>query len=217
VPYAQSCKTAVEKGIIVNTIHCGDDHTGIQTKWQDGALLADGKYMVIDHNRAVVHFEAPQDKEIARLGEELNKTYVAFGVMGRESQLRQQVQDKNASTQLAAGAPVQRALTKASANYRNSSWDLVDACKEGKVKLETLKDEDLPTDMKKMNVEQRKVYLEKQSAEREELQTKINRLNAERSKFVAEKNKSTAATDTLDAVMTSAIREQAAKRNYTFK
>jgi hypothetical protein len=112
---------------------------------------------------------------------------------------------------------VQRALTKASANYRNSNWDLIDACKEGKVKLETLKDEDLPTEMKKMNVEQRKVYLEKQSAEREELQTKINRLNAERSKFVAEKNKQSAATDTLDAVMTSAIREQAAKRNYTFK
>ncbi|HMJ65795.1 MAG TPA: VWA domain-containing protein, partial [Candidatus Binatia bacterium] len=217
VPYGQSCKTAVEKGIIVNTIHCGDDRTGITTKWQDGALLADGKYMVIDHNRAVVHFEAPQDKEIAHLGEELNKTYVAFGVSGRESLVRQQVQDANAASQITAGAPVQRALTKASANYRNSSWDLIDACKEGKVKLETLKDEDLPTEMKKMNVEQRKVYLEKQSAEREELQTKINRLNAERSKFVAEKNRQSAATDTLDAVMTSAIREQAAKRNYTFK
>ncbi len=217
VPYAQSCKAAVEKGIIVNTIHCGDQAAGVSTKWKDGALLADGKYMVIDHNRAVVQFEAPQDKEIARLGEELNRTYVAFGAWGRESLVRQQAQDANASLHPTAGAPVQRALTKASANYRNSSWDLVDACKEGKVQLETLKTEELPAEMQKMGVQQRKEYVEKQATEREQLQKKINQLNAERSKFVAEKNKQHAATNTLDAVMTSAIREQAAKRNYKFE
>jgi hypothetical protein len=217
VPYAQSCKAAVEKGIIVNTIHCGDQATGVSTKWQDGALLADGKYMVIDHNRAVVHFEAPQDKEIARLGEELNKTYIAFGAWGRESLVRQQAQDANASLHPAAGAPVQRALTKASANYRNSSWDLIDACKEGKVQLEMMKTEELPTEMQKMDVQERKAYVGKQATEREQLQKKINQLNAERAKFVAEKNKQHAATNTLDAVMTSAIREQAAKHNYKFE
>jgi hypothetical protein len=217
VPYGRSCKAAAEKGIIVNTIHCGDQATGINTKWQDGALLADGKYMVIDHNRAVVHFEAPQDKEIARLGEELNRTYVAFGAMGRESLVRQQVQDANAASQLSAGAPVQRALTKASANYRNSNWDLIDACKEGKVQLETLKAEELPTEMQKMDVQQRKAYVEKQSAEREQLQKKINQLNAQRAKFVAEKSKEHATANTLDTVITSAIREQAGKHNYKFE
>jgi hypothetical protein len=217
VSYGASCKAAAEKGIIVNTIHCGDQTTGIKTKWQDGALLADGKYMVIDHNRAVVHFEAPQDKEIARLGEELNRTYVAFGAQGRESLVRQQVQDVNAASQLAAGAPVQRALTKASANYRNSSWDLIDACKEGKVQLETLKTEELPTEMQKMDVQQRKTYVEKQAAEREQLQKRINQLNADRARFVAEKSKEHATANTLDSVMTSAIREQAGKRNYKFE
>jgi hypothetical protein len=217
VHYAQSCKAAIEKGIVVNTIHCGNQSTGVDTKWQDGALLAEGKYMVIDQNRAVVHFEAPQDKEIARLGVELNKTYVAFGARGRESQTRQQLQDRNASDYWAAGAPVQRSLAKASANYRNSDWDLVDASKEGKVQLEALKTEDLPTEMQKLNVEERKAYLEKQAAEREKLSQQINRLNAERSRFVAEKTKQLAATNTLDVVMTNAIREQAAKRNYRFE
>src|SRR5688572_6682332 len=54
VDYAKSCKAAIEKGIIVNTIHCGADGVGVQTRWRDGALLAEGKYMVIDHNQAVV-------------------------------------------------------------------------------------------------------------------------------------------------------------------
>jgi hypothetical protein len=217
IDYAQSCRAAIEKGIIVNTIHCGAEATGVGTKWQHGALLAEGKYMFIDQNRAVVHFEAPQDKEIARLGEELNRTYVAFGARGSESQLRQQVQDQNAALYPSAGTPVQRALTKASANYRNSTWDLVDAWKEKKVELETLKDSELPAEMQKMAPEQRKKYVETQAAQREKLQADINRLNAERSKFVAEKTQQHAATNTLDVVITTAIREQAAKRNYRFE
>lgn len=217
INYAESCRAAIERGIIINTIHCGDRNTGVGTKWQHGALLAEGKYMAIDQDRAVVHFEAPQDKEIARLGEVLNKTYVAFGASGVESQVRQQVQDRNAALFPSAGAPVQRALTKASANYRNSQWDLVDACKEGKVKIETVKDAELPVEMQKMTVDERKKHIEKQISEREKLCTDINRLNAERSKYVAEKTKQHAATNTLDVVMTSAIREQAAKRNYKFE
>ena len=107
VEYSDSCKAAIEKGIIVNTIHCGDEALGIQTKWQDGALLADGKFMVIDQNRAVVHIDAPQDKEIARLGAELNKTYVAFGSAGAEASARQAAQDANARAMAPSGAAVQ--------------------------------------------------------------------------------------------------------------
>ena len=216
VNYSQSCRDAIEKGIVINTIHCGNHNTGVSTKWQHGALLAEGKYMVIDQDRAVVHVDAPQDKEIARLGEELNKTYVAFGVNGVESQMRQQVQDKNAASLANAGSSVQRALTKASANYCNTSWDLVDACKEGKLQIETVKEAELPVEMQKMTVEQRKKHIETRFAERKKLQNEINRLNAERSKLVAEKTKQHAATNTLDVVMTGAIREQAAKRNYKF-
>ena len=217
ISYAESCRAAIQRGIIVNTIHCGPRDTGLHTKWQHGALLAEGKYMAIDQDRAVVHFEAPQDKEIARLGEELNKTYVAYGASGVESQVRQQVQDKNAAQFFRAGAPVQRALTKASDNYCNSTWDLVDACKDGTVKIEAMKEEDLPAEMRKMTVEQRKKHIDKQLSEREKLRNHINQLNAERSKYVAEKAKQHAATNTLDVVMTSAIREQAAKRDYKFE
>ena len=40
VNYAGSCKAAITKGIIVNTIHCGDEATGVNTKWKDGANVA---------------------------------------------------------------------------------------------------------------------------------------------------------------------------------
>ena len=218
VDYARSCKAAITKGIIVNTIHCGDEATGINTKWKDGALLADGNYLVIDQNRAVVSIEAPQDKEIARLGGELNKTYIAYGVAGRLGETRQKAQDANVlSLAPASGAAVQRSVAKASANYQNASWDLVDAYKDKNVEVEKLKAEELPAEMQKMDAEERKAYVEKNAKERSELQTKINQLNREREQYVGQRMKEVAGTNTLDSVMISAIREQSARRNFKFE
>jgi hypothetical protein len=218
VSYADSCKTAITKGIIVNTIHCGVEAEGINTKWKDGADLADGKYLVIDQNRAIVSIEAPQDKEIAKLGVALNKTYLAYGVEGKLGAGRQVSQDAAVATLApASGAVAQRAVAKASVNYRNSSWDLVDAVKEQKADVSALKTEDLPAEMQKLNADERKVYVETKSKERAEMQTKINALNKDREQYVAARMKEVAGTNTLDAVVISAVREQSAKRNFKFE
>jgi hypothetical protein len=218
VSYAESCKTAITKGIIVNTIHCGAEREGINTKWKDGADLADGKYLVIDQNRAIVSIEAPQDKEIAKLGVALNKTYLAYGVEGKLGAGRQVSQDAAVATLApASGAVAQRAVAKASVNYRNSSWDLVDAVKEQKADVSALKTEDLPAEMQKLNADERKVYVETKSKERAEMQTKINALNKDREQYVAARMKEVAGTNTLDAVVISAVREQSAKRNFKFE
>jgi len=218
VAYTESCKSAIAKGIIVNTIHCGDEATGINTKWKDGALLADGNYLVIDQNRAVVSIEAPQDKEIAKLGVALNRTYITYGMAGRAGEARQKAQDANVlSLAPSSGAAVQRSVAKASANYQNASWDLVDAAKDSSFEVEKLKAEELPAEMQKMNADERKAYIEKSAKERSELQTKINQLNREREQYVAQKMKEVTGTNTLDSVMVSAIREQSAKRNFKFE
>jgi von Willebrand factor type A domain len=218
VNYVESCKAAISKGIIVNTIHCGPEAEGISTKWKDGAVIADGKFLVIDQNRAVVSIEAPQDKEIARLGEELNKTYLAFGAAGRAGAERQKGQDANAAALApASGAVVQRAVAKASANYQNSTWDLVDAAKEENFDVSKLKTEQLPAEMRKMSVTERKAFIEKNATERGELQKKVQQLNAERDKYVAQRRKETSGADTLDAAVISAVRGQGAKRDLVFK
>jgi hypothetical protein len=218
VNYVESCKAAISNGIIVNTIHCGPEAEGISTKWKDGAVIADGKFLVIDQNRAVVSIETPQDQEIARLGEELNKTYLAFGVAGRAGAERQKGQDANAAALApASGAVVQRAVAKASANYKNSTWDLVDAAKEESFDVSKLKIEELPAEMRKMNATERKAFIEKNTTKRGELQKKIQQLNADRDQYVAQHRKETSGLDTLDAAVISAVREQGAKRNLVFK
>lgn len=215
VDYKEACKKAVSKGIIVNTIFCGNYQEGVQTMWKEGADLADGKYMNIDHNAELVHIDAPQDDEIIKLGQALNKTYIAFGTTGREKKELQAEQDAN-SMSLSPEVMVQRSVTKSGAQYRNSTWDLVDAKREGSLKIEEIKNEDLPDEMKKMTIQERKTYVDKMEKDRAQIQSKINKLNDERSKYVAKKMLENKNENTLDAVMIKTIREQAQKKNYKF-
>jgi hypothetical protein len=217
VNYREVCKAAIAKGIIVNTIHCGGEQEGIEGKWKDGAVLADGRHLNINQNQQVAHIPAPQDREIADLGLQLNSTYVPFGTEGHTAQERQMAQDNNAAN-LSPEAGVSRVLTKASRNYTNSNWDLVDAVRTNQVDLGKIKVVDLPRNMQQMSAEERDAYVATKARERAEIQAKIQKLNEQRNQFVAEEmKKGGAQTDTLGAAIKQAVREQAAGKNYTFK
>ncbi|MCK4941918.1 MAG: hypothetical protein KAS65_00005, partial [Candidatus Aminicenantes bacterium] len=189
---------------------------GIRTFWKDGADLADGKYMNIDQNQKIVHISAPQDKAIVKLGQELNQTYIAYGKAGKGKKERQKRQDKNALS-VNEEVMVQRSVAKSSPQYSNATWDMVDAVKEGKVKIEDMKEEDLPEELKKMNKRERVEYVNKLKKKREDIQTKINKLNREREKYVTQKRKEISDELTLDEVLVKAIKEQASKKNYKFE
>ncbi len=218
VDYKNSCKAAITDGIIVNTIFCGDCEEGVRTMWKDGADRADGKYMCINHNAAVVHIATPYDSEIVKLNEDLNKTYIAYGSKGREKKERQAVQDANAMTYSESNV-AERAVSKSSKAYKNDDWDAVDAFKDNDQELSKLKEEDLPAEMKGMDAAQRKDFVDKKAKEREAVQTKIREVNEKREKHIADecKKQSGNSKNTLDEAMLGAVREQATKKNYKFE
>ncbi len=215
----KSCKEAIAKGVIVNTIHCGREVEGVNGGWKDGAVLADGRFLTIDHNQAVVHIEAPQDEEIVKLNTELNDTYIGFGRTGRARKEMQLANDAKAFKEKTSGAAVQRAVAKGSSNYYNSGWDIVDASKQKNFDWTKLKDEELPEEMRKLDLEGRKKFVADKEKKRGEIQKKIQTLNSARNKFVAKKRAEMAKTDeknTLDQVMSETVREQAKKKGYQF-
>ena len=213
VRFHRACAAAIAKGITVNTIYCGPHDADEAASWRDGAALADGSYMSIDQNQQVAHVDAPQDKEIARLGAELNNTYIPYGSQGTSGQARQQAQDSNALS-AAKGAAVQRAVSKASGYYNNASWDLVDGVKQGQIKLAEVDEKALPENLQKMSAGERKVYVETKLKEREKLQQTISQLNEERKQYVAKKmaELSKGGSQTLDAAMIAVIRQQASQK-----
>ncbi len=216
VDYKISCREAIGQGIIVNTVFCGNYQEGLRTEWKAGADLADGQYLAIDADHTPPPIAAPQDIEIARLSREMNRTYVAYGREGASGKERQKEQDRNAAA-LSGEVAAQRAAAKAAPQYSNSAWDLVDAKKGGQVKLEEMKDEELPQEMRGMSAQERNEYVAAMQGKREELQKKIAALHAARERFVAEQTKNQTATNTLDSAIIGALRRQAAAKNFIIK
>ncbi|MGK0190283.1 MAG: hypothetical protein ACI9R3_006106 [Verrucomicrobiales bacterium] len=210
-----ACKTAISKGIIVNTIHCGEESAGIAGGWKEGALLADGSFMVIDQNQAVAHIEAPQDDQIVKLNGELNKTYIAFGKQRQAWAENQFAQDSNAFGVNKANL-VSRAATKASSLYCNAHWDIVDACQQKDFKWTDIKKEDLPEELRKLSIEELKAHVETQLTCRQQLQTQILKLTQERDSWVGAKRKELGEDNSLGQAVSSAIRGQAEMKGISF-
>ncbi len=112
-----------------------------------------------------------------------------------------------------------RSVSKINAFYCNDGWDLVDAIANGKCKLEDVKSEDLPEDLRKLDQTGRKAKVDEARKEREEIQKKILKLNQEREAFLATERKkhSSEQQQTLDQVICKTIRDQAARNNFKFE
>ncbi|MEL6252754.1 MAG: vWA domain-containing protein [Bacteroidota bacterium] len=216
VQYQQVCKLAKQKDILVNTIFCGNYMDGINTFWKHGADLTDGAYMNIDHNVQSVHVATPYDSEISTLNAELNNTYYSYSRSGAAMKERQIAQDNNAAGYGSANM-AKRAISKSKGAYKNSSWDLVDAVKEKKVKVEELKKEELAPEFQSLDSIQLRKKIEELSTKRGNIQKKIVELDKKRKAYVAEQKKNKSEDQTLDAAMSKAIRDQAKSKNYKFK
>jgi hypothetical protein len=218
VDYHASCKRAIERGILVNTIFCGPVAEGARTGWKDGALLADGRYLSIDQNHQIVDIPTPQDAEITRLNTELNATYLPYGKLGREGQARQGAQDANAVAN-SQGTLVNRSISKCTSFYCPSDWDLVDAIKTGKCTLDSIKDEELPEALRPLNKSERQARIDAAGKRREEIRKQVLTLNATRERFLAAERAKQAGPGqaTLDAAIVEVIRDQAGRRDFRFE
>ena len=110
-----------------------------------------------------------------------------------------------------------RASAKAGNAYRNESWDLVDAQKEGVVDVTTMSKADLPAALRDVPAAERLKVVAEQQAKRNDLQQRIAQLSKDRDTFVATEEAKLAATGTeptLREALRSSLREQAAKLGY---
>lgn len=186
VDYHDACKKAIEKGIVVNTIHCGSSQEGIAGGWKDGAKLAEGEFFNIDQDRTVVQIDCPQDKIIIKLNAELNSTYLWYGAADEQKSFaaNQVAQDENAAA-LGTSVASSRAVAKSDYAYRNVNRDLIDTLSEDRDILKKVKTEELPKELQQLKPEERDNYVRKMAERRTELQKQINQLATEREKYLA--------------------------------
>lgn len=213
ISYKDAVKQAHKKGVSVNTIFCGDYDQGIGTYWKDGADLSHGDYMAINHNHTTTYVATPYDDQILNLNQMLNKTYVAYGNIGRSKMALQAEQDTNAMGYSEENA-VSRTVSKSSHLYKNSTWDLVDAEKEKGFKYENLKKDELPQELKNKNVSEIKAYISNKRQERKTIQKEIQQLNEKRRQFI--KSNDSKNENGLENAMIKAIKTQAKEKKYSW-
>ncbi len=208
---------ARHRGIVVNSIYCGDRQVGIRERWNEVATCGGGSYSAIDMHCGTVQIETPHDKLLLELNMKLNATYVPYGSLGVGGRERQLEQDDNAG-RLGEASKASRVAAKATALYENSDWDLVDGVKNKRVALGELKDSELPPAMQAMPVEQREKYVETQFRARADIQKQIAEANAGREQFLRDARAKTAdGKQALDEAMIEAIRTQAEAKGFKFE
>ncbi|MFK7767738.1 MAG: VWA domain-containing protein [Mariniblastus sp.] len=221
VDYKDACKKAIESGVVVNTIHCGDYSAGVKGGWEQGAKLAEGEFLNINQDKKVVHIKCPQDEIIIKLNSDLNKTYLWYGTAHTRAacEMNQVAQDNNAlRVGGGAGFGGGRGVTKASSLYQNFGRDLVDTQAKDEAILSKLDSKLLPEKMQKMSAEERKAHLKKMADSRAEIKKKILEVAKEREAYLAkvraEKANSGAEADTFGDVISAAIVKQLKKSGF---
>jgi len=204
---------AAQRGIVVNAIYCGADGDADSRGWQRVAQNTNGLYASIDQQAAAVaNVATPFDARLTALNDELNATYVAFGVAGERGRANQLEQDGNAVA-MSPAAAASRAVAKAGALYR-SEWDLVDALESGKA-LADIPVAELPAEMQALEAAEREAYVRDKTERREDVQRQIGELAAERSRYIAEQSREGEPAG-LDAAILEGIREVAATKGFSF-
>lgn len=218
VNYKEAIAEAKKKNIFINTIFCGDREEGIQTYWQDGATIGNGKYFNIDSDEKVIFVATPYDDEISECNIKLNETYISYGSKGVEKKRMQVMQDKNAASMSKANA-VERSVAKTKSQaYRNESWDMVDKAESDKEFLGKVKENELPAELKGKSKNEIAKIINKNSKDRINLQKEIAELAIKRQNYIdAElKKRGNTKTDDLGKAIEKSIFEIGSTNGYTF-
>lgn len=210
---------AVRAGMIVNTIQCGN-LPGTQNVWQAIAQHGEGQYFAIAQDGGVQAIATPYDKELSELGAKIGSTYVAYGGGAGAAGVRYRAEaslgQAAMETAVAASAPAEaradRAKNKA-LNKEAYAGDLLTSLENGSKRLDGVKDEDQPDDLRKLEPAARQKEIEKRLAERKSLRKDILTLSKLRDEFIAAaRKKQSGKPNSFDSAVAVALKEQLTRK-----
>ena len=217
ISYTLACTEAKNKGVIVNTIYCGDRLQGIKEHWNLLGECGNGSFTNINSDAKPEDIPTPYDSTLITLNNKLNATYIYYGAAGKgKKELQGSMDVANLTVNSYAG--VNRAVAKASpGTYKNSTWDLVDAKEDDKKILDKVDFKTLPDSLQNKSKAELEVMVNQKSKERAGIQKEMQDVNTKREVYIAaEKIKKAKAgnnSQTLESEVEKIIREQATRFN----
>lgn len=221
VRYPEIIAAAQKKGIVINTIQCGDQPSTI-APWTQMASLGQGNFFQVEQAGSAVAYASPFDKEIAELSVRLDDTRLYYG----DSKEKARAEAKVAATdKLHAAASIESRARRGVFNSADGGRknmlgenELVDAIASGALKLDDIEEQHLPAPMVAMAPEEQKAHIEELVVERADIKSKIQRLAADRDEYIAKKVEADGgAKDSLDVLLYEAVKEQAGKAGLEYE
>jgi hypothetical protein len=219
VKYTEACSIANKKGVIVNTIYCGDKMQGIREHWNLLGECGNGSFTNINHNDKIDDIPTPYDSLLLTLDGDLNKTYFAYNSFGN-TKLQEVVIVDKANYSMSKSAAIKRGKTKGNAKlYKQSNWDLVDAKSDDKDFVKKLDKKTLPDSLKNKTTEELEKMVDEKAKQRSATQKQIQELNAKRDAYIATERAKNATNKTanMETEVERIIKEQAGRSKMTIK
>lgn len=222
VKYAETCKKAVEMGIYINTIQCGN-HSDTIPFWKEIATKGEGEYFRVEQSGSAILASTPYDEELTTLSKEMDKTRIYYGdasVMKHQEMREAKVEGIYAAAP--ASAKASRAVFMASDAGASSfvgTQELVSDISTGKTDIAVIKEKELPDNLKKMPKEKRIEYINEMAKKREEIQIKIKDLNQKRQEYMKKEAEKTGLDkkQSLDSGIYKCIQTQASQKGIEYK
>jgi hypothetical protein len=216
VLYTTSCAEAKKKGVIVNTIYCGDRMQGIKEHWNLAGECGNGSFTNINQDAKLPDIPTPYDSTLIVLNEKLNGTYLYYGADGITNYARQNSMDaSNFSSGM--GIAAKRTAVKGNAQlYNNSTWDLLDATRADSTFIAKVDMKTLPDSLKNKSRAELQQIVDKKNTERSAVQKEIMTISTQRENYIAAEKLKAANninSQTLESEVEKVIRLQAKRFN----
>lgn len=219
--YPAIVASASEKGIVINTIQCGNMPITVDP-WTQIARLGSGDFFQVDQAGGAVAYTTPYDAEIAELSARIDATRLYYG----SDEDKARMEDKVAATEKLAAvaseeARARRGIFNASKAGRANSYgenELVADVASGKVDLDALPKENLPAAVAPMAPEEQLAYIAGIAEKRAELEQRIQALADERDAFIEKKLEADGGRkDSLDQKLYETVARQAEKAGLEYE
>jgi len=221
VKFPLTLERAKQKGIIVNTIQSGQNHSTAPV-WQNIARLGDGEYFQVEHSSNAVAVATPFDKKLSELAASLEQTRLYYGdEETKEAQKRKNKATSKLHDELSEAALARRATYNATASGKSNflgEGELVDAISSGRVELDDIDKADMPASLQALAPEQQMEVIDNQARRRAEIKNEIKKLSASRSDYIKQEITTLGgARESLDEKIFGAVKEQAKSKGLIYE
>jgi hypothetical protein len=222
VAFTKACEEARKKGVVVNTIYCGNKDQGIKESWNLGAECGNGSFSNIDQNAEPLIIPTPYDTTIITLKSKLNETYIAYGRRGAleyESMLQADtlpLYNIVDPTKIDSFVVAQYVIAKSNKLlYNNPQWDLIDATEKNPGIIDTLDMTTLVDSLKARSRKDLRKIVETMSVLRKKVRDQIADLALKQEEFIKTEKERQKAKEpqTLQSEIERIIREQVKRVN----